>query len=169
MPTPLPFEWDGEAFRPLPRFAKECDKRYVVGLRYMLEEIQERSSKSHAHYFAMVGEAWMNLPEDASDRWPTSEHLRKWCLIKAGFHDHRSIVARSKAEALRLASFIRPMDDFAIVTVNDCVVDVFTAKSQSHRAMNKQEFAKSKEAVLRILADMIGVAPGKLEKAGEAA
>jgi hypothetical protein len=167
--NPLLFRWEGDCFKPIPRHAKDCDARYVIGEHYALEEIQERSSKTHAHYFASVSQGWANLREDIADHWPTAEHLRKWCLIKSGYHNHRSIVAKSKAEALRLASFIRPMDDFAIVTVNDCVVDVFTAKSQSHRAMNRQEFAKSKEAVLAILAQMIDTSAEKLEKAGEAA
>jgi hypothetical protein len=164
--NPLAYTWTGDSFEIIPRFAKEADKRFVIGERYLLDEIQERSAATHRHYFASVGQAWVNLREDIAHHWPTSEHLRKWCVIKAGYHDHRSIVARSKAEALRLAAFVRPMDEFAIVTVNDCVVDVFTAKSQSHRAMNRQEFAASKEAVLAILAQMIDTTPAKLERAG---
>jgi hypothetical protein len=166
--NPLSYEWTGDSFKVLPRFAKEADKRFVVHERYVLDEIQERSSKTHAHYFASVGQAWVNLREDIAHHWPTADHLRKWALIKAGFHNHRSIVAKSKAEALRLAAFIRPMDEFAIVTVNQCVVDVFTAQSQSMKSMGKKEFAKSKEAVLAILATMIDVTPAKLERAGAA-
>ncbi len=168
-PAPLTFRWTGEAMEILPRFAKEADKRFVIGQCYTMEEIQERSSATHRHYFAAVNEAFVNLPETIAAQWPTAEHLRKFCLIKAGFHNHRSIVARSKAEAQKLAAFIRPMDDFAIVTVNDCVVDVFTARSQSNRAMNKQEFAQSKERVLAILDEMLGVSAGEVAKQGEAA
>jgi hypothetical protein len=167
--NPLVYQWNGEAMEILPRFAKEADKRFCIGERYALDEIQDRSAASHRHYFASVNEAWASLPETIAAQWPTSEHLRKFCLIKAGFHNHRSIVARSKAEAQRLAAFVRPMDEFAIVTVNECVVDVYTAQSQSHRAMGKQAFAASKEAVLRVLDDLLGVANGATAKAGEAA
>ncbi len=167
--SPLMFAWDGEAMRVLPRFAKEADKRFVIGERYVLDEIQDRSAATHRHYFAAVNEAWANMPESVAARWPTAEHLRKFCLIKAGFHNHRSIVSRSRTEAQRLAAFVRPMDEFAIVSVNECVVNVYTAQSQSHRAMGRQEFARSKEAVLALLDELLGVEKGATQKAGEAA
>jgi hypothetical protein len=163
------FRWSGEAMEVLPRFAREADKRFVVGQTYVLEEIQERSAASHRHYFAAINEAFLNLPESIAAQWATSEHLRRFCLIKAGFHNHRSIVASSKAEARRLAAFVKPMDEFAIVSVNECVVNVYTAQSQSHRAMGKQDFQRSKDAVLEILNDLIGVKSGELESAGEPA
>ncbi len=165
--NPLVYEWSGEAMTPLPRFAKDADRRFVVGMRYVLDEIQERSAATHRHYFASVNEGWSNLPEAIADRFPTAESLRKFCLIKAGFHNHRSIVASSKAEARRIASFIKPMDEFAVVTVSECVIHVYTAMSQSHRAMGKQEFARSKEAVLAIIDDMLGVKPGDTAKQEE--
>jgi len=167
--NPMVFQWNGEAMVVLPRFARDADLRFVIGERYTLDEIQERSAATHKHYFASINSAWASMPETIAAQWPTSEHLRKFCLIKAGYHDHRSIVARSRAEAQRLAAFIRPMDDFAIVTVNECVVDVYTAKSQSHRAMGKQEFAKSKEAVLQILDDLLSVGRGEIAKQEEPA
>ena len=164
--NPIAFRWDGEAMVVLPRFAKEADNRFCIGECYVLDEIQERSAKSHAHYFAALNNGFLSLPETIAAQWASPEHLRKFCLIKAGYHNHRSIVARSKAEAQRLAAFVRPMDEFAIVTVNECVVDVYTAQSQSHRAMGKQAFAASKEAVLRVLDDLLGVAKGETERAG---
>jgi hypothetical protein len=163
--TPLSYRWSGDSFQITPRHAKAADEQFVIGQAYCLEVVEERSSKSHAHFFAAVNAAWLSLPEGIADQWPTSTHLRKWCLIKAGFHNHRSIVAKSRAEALRLAAFIKPMDDYAVVVTTDCVINVYTAKSQKHRAMNKQEFAASKEAVLAILADLIAVNPAALERA----
>lgn len=166
---PMVYRWDGCAMQILPRFAKEADKRFVCGQTYVLEEIQERSAASHRHFFAMVNEAFLNLPESIAAQWATADHLRKFCLVKAGFHNHRSIVASSKAEARRLAAFVRPMDEFAIVSVNECVVNVYTAQSQSVRAMGKQDFQRSKDAVLEILNDLIGVKQGEIERAGEPA
>jgi hypothetical protein len=158
--------WDGEHFDPLGRFKKKCDQDFVVGQVYSLEVILERSDNSHRHYFAAVHQSWMNLPEREAERFPTSEHLRKYCLIKAGFCDQRSIACTSKAEAQRIAAFVMPMDSYALVTVKDAVVVVYTAKSQSYRAMGKEDFQKSKTAVLDLLAEMIGVTRGLLEKAG---
>lgn len=165
---PLAFWWNGEAM--LPRQPRLADKHFVVGERYTLVEHNERSSASHAHYFAALTEAWSNLPEDQAERFPTSEHLRAFALIKTGFADSRQFVASSKAEALRLAAFMKPSDDYALVTVKDAVVTVWTAKSQSYRAMGKADFNASKQAVLDYVASLVGVKPGDLaENAARAA
>ncbi|AZO77521.1 MULTISPECIES: hypothetical protein [unclassified Bosea (in: a-proteobacteria)] len=151
MNAALPFKWNGEAMHPLPGFAKRCDAAFVIGEVYNLEAIEQRSAKSHAHYFASVNAAWQTLPENLAEQFPTSEHLRKWCLIRAGYAEQRQIVVSSKAEALRLAAFIKPMDGYAVVSVRECVVIVWTAESQSLKAMGKQRFQDSKTAVLELL------------------
>ena len=168
--TPLLFMWEGDCFRPVRHHAKQCDKRFVIGERYLLDEVQERSSKSHAQYFAAVGAAWQNLPDELAEKWPTSEHLRKHALIRCGFFDKTSLQASSRAKALRLAAYIRPMDDYAIITVSGSLVERYTAKSQSYRTMPKGEFQASKQAVLDWIASLIGTNAKALAKnASEAA
>lgn len=165
---PIVFDWDGEVMKP--RHPRIADRHFVVGMEYVLAPVEDRSMRSHRHYFASINEAWQNLPEALAERFPTAEHLRKYALIRAGYRDERSIVASSKAEAQRLAGFIRPMDDFAVVTVNGAVVTVYTAKSQSMRAMGKADFQASKDAVLDVIAKLIGVETSELERnAGAAA
>lgn len=167
---PLPCQWDGEHFTPAgTHWTRQADKHFVVGQVYPLEVREERSLISHNHYFASVAEAWKNLPEDQAERWPTAEHLRKFALIKAGYHDERSIVCASKAEAQRLAAFVKPMDDFAVVIAREAVVIVWTAKSQSVRAMGRVDFQRSKDAVLDIIAGLIGTSADTLKNAGQAA
>ena len=56
-----------------------------------------------------------------------------------------------------MAAFVRPMDEHAVVLISEAVVSVYTAQSQSFRAMGKERFQASKDAVLEALADMIGV------------
>lgn len=165
MNAALPFRWTGEVMEPLRSFAKRCDAEFTVGEVYNLEAIEERSAASHRHYFASVNEAWQNLPENLVEQFQTSEHLRKWCLIRAGYAEHRNIVAASKAEAQRIAAFVKPMDSYAVVTVRDSVVTVYTAESQSMKAMGKQRFQESKDAVLSLLAAMIGTDPVELGRA----
>lgn len=155
--APLIFEWDGEAMVPLPRFARRCDAEYVVHQHYRLAVVEDRSAKSHSHYFASLDEAWLNLPEEYGDRWPSSEHLRKWALIQAGYRDERTFVAASKAEALRLATFLRPMDEYAVIVVRESVVVVLTAQSQSLKAMGRKEFGESKRKVLDIVWNLSGL------------
>lgn len=160
---PMWMEWDGEAMRPLN--ARAADRQYVIGERYHLEHREDRSAASHAHYFAALAEAHINLPDEMTERLPTPDHLRRFALIRTGYRDERSIVCSSKAEAQRLSAFVKPMDEFAIVTVTEATVTVWTAKSQSYRAMGKAEFQKSKDAVLGYLADLIGVTPEALTRA----
>lgn len=164
MDTPIIYQWNGEAMVPQARFAKACDRAFVVGEHYRLIPHEDRSAASHRHFFAAVNESWTNLPDHLAERFPTSEHLRKWALIKAGYRDERTLVAASKAEAQRLAAFIRPMDDFAVVVVSEATVTVYTAKSQSVRAMGRETFQASKEAVLGVLSEMIGVQPAALAR-----
>jgi hypothetical protein len=160
------YRWDGCGMQVLPRFAKAADKKFTVGEIYVLEEIQERSAASHRHFFASVRQAWLNLPERLVLDFPSAEHLRKFALVRAGFYNRRSIAAKSPAEAAKIAAFIRPMDEFAVVTVDGNIINVFTAKSQNYREMDKKEFAASKDAVLRILEDLLRVEEGGIEKAG---
>lgn len=162
---PLVCTWNGEAFEPVGRFRKVADAHYVIGERYALVEHHERSSATHRHYFAAINEAWQSLPERMSAQFATSEHLRKFALVRTGYHDSHSIVASSKTEALRLAAFIRPVDEFAIVTVEGATVTRFTAKSQSMKAMGGKTFQESKQKVLDYIDDLLGVARGETEKA----
>src|SRR3546814_8478118 len=118
----------------VPLTPRLADRYYVVGETYSLVPQEDRSAVSHRHYFVSLHDAWTNLPEDAAERFQTSEHLRKWALIRAGYRDERSIVCASKAEAQRLAAFIKPMDDYAVVLVSEAVVKVCTAKSQDRKS-----------------------------------
>lgn len=164
MEGPLVFRWSGEAMEPLRHFAREADSRYVIGETYAMDEVQEASSKSRGHYFALIREGWLNLPEEEAERFPTTEALRKYALIRAGYRDERSIVCATKAEALRVAAFVRPMDPYAVVTVSEVVVRVWTAQSQSRRAMGKADFQASKDAVLEIISAMLDVTPAQLQE-----
>ena len=155
MSAPQVFQWDGEVMRPMrPKLA---DQSFVVGERYTLDVFQPRSMASHNHYFATLAELWRNLPEDQAERFPTDEAFRKHCLIMTGYRDEQTFVASSKAEAIRLAAFLRPIDDTAVVVVKDCVVRRWTAKSQSMRAMGAKEFRQSKDDVLAYAAGLVGV------------
>lgn len=157
MSAPMPFRWTGEAFEPLPRFKAACDKEMVVGQVYRMEVQEERSLASHNHYFAALAERWQSLPEHFGDRFPTPDHLRRYALIRAGYRDERTIATASKAEALRVAAFVRPMDPYAIVTTTEALVTVWTAQSQSMKAMGREAFQKSKDDVLGTIDDMLGI------------
>lgn len=168
-PPPIACRWDGESFTPLPRLARVADEHFVIGEVYHLIEQAERSPKSHRHYFVMIKEAWENLPESET-RFPTPEHLRKYALIRAGYCDERQVVCASKAEAVRWWPVMQAADTYALVVPKGPIVTIYTAKSQSMKAMGAKDFQASKDAVLQIVADLIAVTPALLsERAGMAA
>lgn len=156
MGAPLPYRWTGEAWEPLQGFRRRADAEFVIGDVSHLEVVERRSEKSHNHYFAAIADAWRSLPEDLVEQFATPEHLRRRALIATGWRDQTSIVASSKAEARRLAAFIRPIDEFSVVAVNECVVVRMTAKSQSLKAMGAKDFQASKTDVLDWIAGQIG-------------
>ena len=165
---PMAFSWDGEVMRP--RHSRLADRHFVVGQDYMLEERQDRSQRSHDHYFACLAEVWQNLPDALAERFPTPDHLRKWALIRCGYADERSIVCASHAEALRIAAYVGQFDEYAVVLAKGATVTAWTAKSQSMRAMGRKAFQESKDKVLDFVAGLIGTTRGDLAKnAGEAA
>lgn len=161
--TPLPFQWDGEALRVLPGFQRQADEVFIIGERYRMAPFEDRSEVTHRHEFAWLREAWANLPEALSPNFPSPEVLRKWALIQAGYCTVTDHVCQFRTEAKRTAEILRRQtDDYAVVLIEDRTVRVLKAKSQSRRAMNKAEFQASKEAILDIVAGLIGVTPEAL-------
>jgi len=162
MAAPINVTWDGESFTPANRFmARKCDERFVVGQSYTLDEVHERTRQTHAHYFAALHEIWQSLPDHMAEQFPTEEKLRKYALIKCGFHTMTQHVCQSSAEAQRLAAAIRPYDDYQLVVAKDNIVTVYNALSQDMRHMDKKAFQESKEAVLDWCSGLIGTQRGR--------
>lgn len=159
--TMLACRWDGEALVPMRGFQARADQDLVIGEVYTIETVEDRSAASHRHYFAALNDIWHSLPEGIADQFPTVEHLRKRCLIAAGYYDERTTVCSSAAEARRIAAFIRPIDEFSVVSVAGTAVVHRTAKSQSMRAMGKQVFQQSKDAILAEAEKLISPARGR--------
>lgn len=163
---PIPCQWDGESLKPLgSRAAREADTTLVVGERYQVSIEEPRSQKQHAFYFACVNEAWQNLPEDRLAEFPSSEHLRKKSLIKAGFCNVRQTVWENEDQAARVRDLLRSLDEFMIASVVDNILTIFEAESQSVRAMGKRRFQESCDAVLQVVSEIIGCRPEDLGRA----
>jgi hypothetical protein len=164
------FIWNGEAMVPHGASAsKLCDRHYVIGQTYMLEEASERSWVSHSHQFAWLAEAHANLPEALADQFPTAEHLRKAALIATGQFKERIINAKSRALAAQIAAFVTWDDEFASVEVNGLTVIVRKAVSQRMTGpgrMSKAEFQRSKDKIMTWVAQLIGVEPEQLRETG---
>lgn len=156
--------------RVLPGFQRQADQLFTIGERYRLAPVEERSGASHRHFFAAVNEAWVNLPERLAAHYPTAEHLRARALIEAGYCTIADYVCSSRAEAVRWAGNLRAeASEYALVVISETVVRVFKPKSQSVKAMGKEEFQASKDAVFTALAKMIGVTTAELQNHARAA
>ncbi len=172
---PIIFECKDGAMVPIWRHGNAFNAQFTPGRRYTLAEVEERSRKSHDHYFACVHEAWQSLPEHIAPRFPTDTHLRKWALIKCGFVDITPIVTANNDEAMKTAAWARAADRYAVIAINNNVVTISTARTQkvkrgNNGGMDPKTFQQSKTAVLEFLREMIGVEAGALEaNAGQAA
>lgn len=155
---PIPMRYTGESWVPLtPHWQRVADKHYAIGeIRNLVPE-EQRSRASHGHQFAEIGDAWRTLPEHLAERFPTAEALRKFALIKAGFATVTEHVCGSQAEAQRLASVIAGLDPYSVTEVRRNVVRHLRAMSQSLRAMGREDFQRSKQGCLEVVADLIGV------------
>lgn len=156
--------WRDGVFVPEGRTAHYCSDEFGEGEIVTFERHEERSTRSHNHYFACINEAWSNLPE-GDERFPTPESLRKWALIRSGHHTEASIVCSSPEQAHTVAAFMG-FTEGVIIVVRDNVVKRYVAKSQSYKTMNKEEFQRSKTDVLDTIAELIAVKRRRLEEAG---
>lgn len=173
--TPIKYIWNGEAMIPAKGYAARAEKQFMPFETYTLEVREERSSAEHNHYFAAVSDAFQNLSDEVTDRIRTANHLRKWALIATGWFNEKITDCGSHEVALRMAAFTRVLEsghpgEYCEIIVRGPALVVRTAKSQSMREMNKEDFRKSKQDVLNLLSDMIGVNRTLLERhAGKSA
>lgn len=164
-PRHLRFMWRDGVFVPEGlRMAAYCNDTFGEGEIVTFERHEDRSDASHRHYFATIAEAWRTLPE-SDNRFPTPEALRKWALIRSGYHTTSDVVLASEEDARTVAAFMGTSEGTLIV-VRGNVVRRYVAKSQSVKAMNKQEFQKSKTDVLDTIAELLAVKRRQLEEAG---
>lgn len=109
---------------------------------------------TRARYFAILRKCWENLPEDQAERFPSWEHLRKWCLIRAGWCEMQILTVGPNVRSI--AEAMRKLNRFAVIAVNGEVITVFTAKSQSRKNQPKAQFVETSQKVYDILSKMLG-------------
>lgn len=167
-PVRIRMIWRDGVFIPADRQKAYCDDIFGEGEVVTFERHEERSEASHGHYFASLKTAWENLPEN-ENRFPTPEALRTWALIKSGYCTEQSVVCGTAEQATTIASFMAGIPG-TIIVVKGNIIKKYSAKSQSVKAMNKQEFQASKTAVLDTVAELLAITRQRLEKnAGRAA
>lgn len=166
---PILMTWEGDAMRPLPRFAGLADEQFVIGATYRMAEIEERSEVSHNHQFAWLKPAWQSIPDALKADYPSPEHLRKRALIATGWCSVQDYPCGSRAEAARWAvNLKREADEYTVVIPSESVVRVYKARSQARGAMDRADFQASKTAIIEWISGLIEVAPATLARQLEA-
>jgi hypothetical protein len=169
--VPIDMRWNGKSLVPLARFVARATQQYVVDAVYRINVELDRSEAEHRYFFAAFHEAWVNMPSDITESFEDEKHFRSWCLVNCGYvKGHYQYVVYSNSELSRFLEFLKKSDNYAIVIPKGNVINVYTAKSQSHRSMSKTEFHKSATDVLEFVAALIGLTADELKaNAGKAA
>lgn len=169
--NPVAFRFvDGKMVPINPFFAARASKQYEPGHVYVLVPKEGRSPESHRHYFACLHDAWLNLAEEYADEFSSSEELRAYALVKAGYADKTIITCATNQDAIHAAAMATSRDKIRIVNVAGRVITVWTPHSQSQREMGKEAFGASKNAVLDIVAAMARTTVADLSRnAGQSA
>lgn len=152
------------AMVPERRYHNVCARQFADGGEYTLAPVEQRSMASHSHFFAAMKGYFDNLPEKIAERWPTPDHFRKWLLVECGWFDEKEFDMASEKHAKALGTFIRTEDEYARIVVRGTKVVVRRAKSQALAAMGKDDFQKSKQDVLELAEQFVGVTPSKMIK-----
>jgi hypothetical protein len=139
-------------------WSRRADQQYKIDETYLLQEVHERSMPSHGHYFLCIEAAFDNLPEEYDNVFKNKEQLRKHALIRSEYHDKTRIKCASHEDAVIMAAFVIGYHkDYCEVDILEEVVNIYVAKSQSMKAMDKKTFEESKSKVLDYLSGLIGV------------
>jgi hypothetical protein len=160
----------GDRMEVEPRFLRLFHAQFGEGESYPMMPLEERSMASHRGYFGEVARAFENLAEEYDGKFPDSEYLRKWALVECGFCTEATYPMDSKRDAMTMAAALRKADAYAVITVRENIVRVYTAESQSVPSMPKERFDASKKAVLDLISGMARTTPAELKKnAGQSA
>lgn len=159
-------QWDGQGLIPTRYSRPQAERQFQFGRTYRVEVVEFRSPESHKHFFACLNTAFDNLPEAHANRWRTPDELRKWCLCQTAFRDTQEFHAASHAEAIRLATHFAQMREFSVCEIRDNMVLRHTPHSQDYAHMAAREFQQSKDAVLDVLANILGVPAEDLKREG---
>ncbi len=128
----------------------------------VLDNAADHSDPARHRYFAILRDAWSNLPDHWRALCPTSEHLRKYALVKVGHCDTIVVNGGSKKAALEVAAMAKVLDTFAVTDVRGAVVVIYVARSQAKRMQPKKAFLECAEKVYAVLGEIIGTDPAEL-------
>ena len=77
----IELRFDGRALVPIDPLHAELLDGYAKGTEFRADEMKRRSNRQNSFY-------WVGLQRivEATDQWPTKEHLHRALLLACGFH-----------------------------------------------------------------------------------
>ncbi len=72
--VPLIYEGSGVFHAASTYWERQSDERFKKGSAYVCRFKEHRTHAEHARYFASIGEAWGNLPEDVAAHFQSGPH-----------------------------------------------------------------------------------------------
>jgi hypothetical protein len=165
----IKYRWDGEVMRPEPYWRKRAVEGFEAGKVYDLVEVHNRNMLAHRRFFAIMNEVFENLPE-GGPQFPDAETLRKHLLTFTEFCTVHVYEARSLAEAMRHAVYLKKDERYSRIKIMDNnSVWQWVPNSQAVDAMpDNRTFRKSCDAVLDAAAKELGVSVEELNAARSA-
>ena len=130
------------------------------GKNYDVNVVLPTTQKSRGHFFCSLAEAFSNLPEAVRLDIPSVEHLRKRALIHTGWA-HKFVIPCSSGKGLKnLWRLMRETDEYVVcIEKPDNVLEVYKARSMSSREMQRTEFQRCKDDVLKYAWGLVGIDP----------
>lgn len=122
----------------------------------VLVDPAEHSDQARKRFFAIIRDAYGNMPDQWKPLIGSSEHLRKFVLCQVGHCDTTATDCGSHAAAERVAALIRHVDSFAVVTVTGSIVTTSVARSIRKRVCPKKAFMPLTEKAYAYLNEMMG-------------
>lgn len=122
----------------------------------ILSDPAEHSDAARRRFFAIIKDAFENMPDHWRVILPSSEHLRKYVLCQVGHCDTTVTDCSSKAAAERVAALAKHLDTFSVSTVNGVLVTTSIARSMRKRVCPKAVFMALSEKAYAHLNEMMG-------------
>lgn len=170
----VPFMWDSEALamRLDPKYGGLARARLVHGRVYVLQPVDQVSSKARGRYHALLAKIHDNLPDDARFRYPSVNALRHRLLIKCGWYEASvsSYPSAREAKGWALTMERRFKNEHPYIEQEGTALRVLWPRTQKvgdpeDGLMTKEEYHRSVEDVLAKGCELIGITLSELEKA----
>lgn len=171
--------WDGERFTPEPQDARRARGFFIAGNAYVLDADDPISHKERSFYHAQIKDAWDNLNDITKASLGSADNLRKWALIKSGWRVENQVFGPDRAWAIWTEHFHKKRSGeytTVITTAPENESDLWSVKILQARTqkvgnpeegyMTREEWKQSKDDVLFVVSQMIGVSKGTLAKQG---